>query len=222
MLNQNIAITRGIGEHEEVFDFTTDTPPRDIAAEDVIIFRMEDKGSPLLLKLNDNALGDDTQVEYDAGLDTVTVHLSQSEKNYTPDSGYTYKMYINDELAAYGNITASGTPPAEEENPPSVQYLNGHNFRYEAGDVDFDVNITDDFIVINNTVEVEVNLPAAVTQAVNVKRIHFIHMSTANVVVKCLTATIYTSSAKGSFLALLHNSDPSEKWFVEGEWGDAA
>lgn len=175
MLNQDIAITRSTGDFSDTFDFTGATPPLDIAAGDEILFRVEDKAAPLIVKRNDNADGSSAEVDYNPSTDVVTVKMTEDEKNSMPDSGYTFKIFVNGEVEAYGDITASGTSPDQGPDPTPAQYVNGNNVTSKSAD--FDVELTDDYIIVTTAsgTPVDAKMIDATQTGLSGKRYWFLH-----------------------------------------------
>lgn len=126
MENINKAIVRGVGSVDITWDLSAFGTPIDLLSTDEVFVRIENKNDCMILKRCANIInGSIAEIELNATTDIVTMHMTAVERNtMIPNSGYTYKMYVNDELQAYGTFTASGDAPAEYE--PPVEQTDGY------------------------------------------------------------------------------------------------
>lgn len=156
MITDTIVIERGEGTFEHEFDFANALPPKQISDQDQFILRVEDSLLARYTKRTNKAGGSDDEILLSEGADTVTIILTQDERNSIPDAGFTYKLsYYNPvfeewEVLAHGDVTNTGTAPAEED--PGISQLsavNGDNKRTLA--VSFNVHVLDDYVYADTT-----------------------------------------------------------------------
>jgi len=142
MLNLNFNVDRSVaGEFTQVLDLTTHA---DILAADLILFRIDDKVAASFIKRNSNLGGSDAEVAFNVSTDDVTVKLTEQERQTLPDAGLNYKLYVGEAVKAYGNVTASGVPPADADPPVVLSFYNGD--RDKTITADYSLNVDDDII----------------------------------------------------------------------------
>lgn len=168
MIIDTLAVTRGVGVFSQAFDFANSVPPRQIGSTNLWMLQILANVAPRLQKASAKVSGGgDDQIGLSEGADTVTVYLTEEEKNKLPDSGYSYKLYLYNALTeawvieAYGPVTASGDPPEETEVIP-VPFVNGINkTTLTSGQTTYTALVTDDTIKSTPTTGVQtiVTLP---------------------------------------------------------------
>ncbi len=126
----NIAIERGAGGFSQEFDFSEILGLIPLTGNELIHFRVEQKVLTHILKKSIKDGGSDEEISFNLVDGTVSAHLTEYEKNYLiPDSGYQYKLIFNATDGSttyyYGDITASGEPPASEEDVAQIPFQNG-------------------------------------------------------------------------------------------------
>ena len=189
MINETIVITRGEGPFEYEFDFANATPPKEISDDEKWLMRIEDSLLSQITKRSSEAGGSNDEIELDSTLHTVTVKLTQDERNRIPDSGYKYKLFFvnesNDwEEMAHGSITSSGDAPEAEIDPAlaKISAVNGSTLRNVTQNFNF--RITDDYVYANTTSNnITGTLPAASAFG-DVKRYIFKNTGTGTLTVK--------------------------------------
>lgn len=131
MITTVMAITRGAGTFNMVFDFAASSPTVDVLATDKWMLQIQQNKSTRIMKLNSVAGGDTGQILLTPASDLVTIYLTEQEKNEIPDSGYAYVLYKWNEttsvwdIQAYAAVTNTGSAPAEYA-PEAISWVNGH------------------------------------------------------------------------------------------------
>lgn len=165
MINEPIEITRGEGPFEHVFDFSNSMPPRQINDNDQWLLRIEDSLISIYTKRSNKAGGSDEEILLSEGADTVTIILTEEERTAIPDDGYTYRLFLVNtfgewEVAAHGDVTNEGDPPAESEVAPTkITASNAGNRRSVSQDFNF--HALDDYVYADTSVDIIGTLPNA-------------------------------------------------------------
>jgi hypothetical protein len=134
MITTAMAITRGTGTFNMVFDFAVASPAVDVLATDKWMLQIQQNKSTRIMKLNSVAGGAADQILLTPATDLVTIYLTEQEKNEIPDSGYAYVLYKWNEttnvwdIQAYASVTNTGSAP-EEYLPEALSWVNGHTLR---------------------------------------------------------------------------------------------
>ena len=117
MYTQNLVLTRGSGTVSFTFDFNSTSPVVPINLSDGWLLRINYQNVMNLSKLSSAINGSNEQVELSNINNTVKVYLTESERNFIPDSGFDYRLYKYNpgtklpDLMGYGLVVNSGAAP---------------------------------------------------------------------------------------------------------------
>jgi len=165
MITTAMAITRGAGTFNMVFDFAAASPAVDVLATDKWMLQIQLNKSTRIMKLNSVAGGAADQILLTPATDLVTIYLTEQEKNEIPDSGYAYMLYKWNEttsvwdIMAYAAVTSTGTAPAEYF-PEAISWVNGNNIVKST--VGLTLTAENDIVLFNNADAVVCELPSAI------------------------------------------------------------